>query len=93
MNRSFETQSGKPPDPPQNYHHLLTLPAAPPAPFSARAVWAKADMVATVGFARLDLFRTPRPPYSRRRDIRIRVDDADLAAVRACVGRALGLLT
>lgn len=85
--------STTPPDHPQPHHYKLTLPIAPPAPWSERQVWAKADMLATVAFERLDLFRTARQPYGRRQDVQVRVTADDLAAVRACVAHALGLLT
>ena len=85
--------STTPPDHPQAYHHELTLPIPPPAPWSERRVWAKADMLATVAFERLDLFRTPREANGRRRDVALRIAPDDLAAIRRCVAHAIGLLT
>ena len=85
--------STTPPNHPQAHHHRLRLPVSPPAPWDESEVWAKADMLATVSFERLDLFRTPRAPYGRRRDVMVRVAPGDLLAVRTCVAHALGLLT
>jgi mRNA interferase MazF len=62
-----------------------------PAPFDSIVFWAKADMLATVAFARLDLFRTPRDQTGKRRYLHPKVSDADLARVRDCVLHALGL--
>jgi mRNA interferase MazF len=73
------------------YQLRITLPEAPPPPFSQREVWAKADMVATVSFERLDLFRLARQPDGRRQYLRLLVQGEDLEAVRACVRLALGL--
>lgn len=73
------------------YQCEITLPFAPPAPFSATGVWAKADMLATLSLARLDLFRSPRDEAGRRRYLTMRIADADLRRVRACLVHALGL--
>jgi len=81
------------PDNPQPYHHELTLPVAPPAPWDQQRVWVKADMLATVAFERLDLFRTPRAPYGRRQDVQVRLSPEDLTAIRSCIAHAIGLLT
>jgi mRNA interferase MazF len=37
-----------------------------PDPFSYETAWAKCDMLATVCFERLDLFRTERDQYGKR---------------------------
>jgi mRNA interferase MazF len=49
------------------YHCQIVLENPLPAPFAQRAWWVKADMVATVGFDRLDLFRTDRDQNGKRR--------------------------
>jgi uncharacterized protein YifN (PemK superfamily) len=70
----------------------LDLPIALPAPFDTeRVCWAKADMVATVSFSRLDLFRTARDFSGKRRYLRPRLPDEDLRRVRAAVLHGLGL--
>ena len=63
----------------------------PPTPFEAREVWAKADMLATVGYARLDLFRSARQPDGKRAYLKLLVTPDQLRQVRACVRAALGL--
>jgi uncharacterized protein YifN (PemK superfamily) len=62
-----------------------------PEPFTYSVVWAKCDMVATVGFARLDMFRTERDQYGKRRYLRPALDADALFRVRNGVLRALGL--
>ena len=49
------------------YHCQIVLDDPLPEPFAQRAWWVKADMVATVGFDRLDLFRTARDQNGQRR--------------------------
>jgi uncharacterized protein YifN (PemK superfamily) len=73
------------------YQCRLTLPFAPPAPFDAVDVWAKADMLATVCYSRLDLFRTGRASGGQRRYLKMLISQDDLARVRACVIHSLGL--
>ncbi len=72
---------------------LTSARLASPAGAQETRLWAKADMLATVGFARLDQFRTGRDQYGKRKYLQPRITAADLAAIRACVGVALGLLT
>src|SRR5437773_1314132 len=69
----------------------LELARPLPPPFDAAVCWAKADMVATVGFERLDLFRTGRDRTGRRQYLHPRLSDADLTRVRAAVLHGLGL--
>mgnify|MGYP001389523122 CR=1 FL=1 len=83
--------STTPPARPVPYQCRLTLATSPPRPFSRTDLWAKADMLATVGFGRLDLFRTGRDAMGRRQYLRIHVPDVDLDRVQICVAHALGL--
>lgn len=83
--------STTPPQRPVAYQCAVTLPAAPPKPFSQTDLWAKADMLATVSFSRLDLFRSARQPNGRRNYLKMALPTADLEAVRDCVIHALGL--
>ena len=70
----------------------LELAIGLPPPFDGeRLCWAKADMVATVGFGRLDLFRTGRDVTRRRQYLHPRLSAADLQRVRAAVLHGLGL--
>lgn len=73
------------------YQCTVTLPFAPPPPFQATEVWAKADMLATVAFARLDLLRSARRADGRRAYLKIRLGDPDFSRVQDCVRIALGL--
>jgi len=62
-----------------------------PAPFAATTVWAKCDMIATVGFRRLDMFRTERDHSGQRRYLKPRLSGDQLAAVQHGLRHALGL--
>jgi mRNA interferase MazF len=62
-----------------------------PEPFSYWVAWAKCDMLATVAFARLDLFRTARDQSGRRKYLHPKLSDQDLNRVRAGVLFALGI--
>jgi mRNA interferase MazF len=84
--------SGTPSDERAAYHCRLELSMPLPAPFSETIWWVKADMVATVGFHRLDLFRTDRDQYGRRQYLtQLRVSEAQFEAVPTAVRFALGL--
>jgi mRNA interferase MazF len=61
-----------------------------PDPFSYRVAWAKCDMLATVGFGRLDLFHTARDQTGKRRYPHPKLTDADLERVKAGVLNAIG---
>ena len=73
------------------YQCLVTLPLAPPPPFQAIEVWAKADMLVTVAFARLDLMRSARRTDGKRAYLKIRLGGPDFTRVQDCVRTALGL--
>jgi len=62
-----------------------------PDPFGLSTAWAKCDMLATVGFDRLDLFRTARDQYGKRKYLHCKVSDEDLERIRRGVLFALGL--
>ena len=61
-----------------------------PDPFSYQVAWAKCDMLATVGFERLDLLHTARDQYGKRRYLHPKLTDADLERVKAGVLNAIG---
>jgi mRNA interferase MazF len=86
--------STTPPPHPVNYVVELQIQPLPP-PYCETMVWAKCDMVATVGFDRLDLFRTGRSPGGRRKYLTPKLSAADLERVRIGVlwGIGLGHLT
>ncbi|MDI3307691.1 MAG: type II toxin-antitoxin system PemK/MazF family toxin [Acetobacteraceae bacterium] len=83
--------STTPPEQDVPYVCRLDLMVQLPEPFSARTVWAKADMMATVGFQRLDLFRTGRDQYGKRKYLQLKLPAEDLTRVRNAVLHALGL--
>jgi hypothetical protein len=51
----------------------------------------KADMMATVAFARLDLIRTGRDPFGKRKYLTPRLEPAQIKIVYQCVLHAIGL--
>ena len=57
----------------------LTTPLPDPFPYSI--FWAKADMLATVSFQRLDLFRTARDQTGKRKYIHPKLGNADFLLV------------
>jgi uncharacterized protein YifN (PemK superfamily) len=82
--------SGTAPERDLAYQCRLELDAELPHPFPQRVWWVKADMLATVAFERLDLFRTERDQYGKRKYLSPKVNPEQLAAVRRCVLHALG---
>ena len=84
--------SGTPSDPRNLYHCKIELPAPLPDPFSETVWWVKADMIATVSLERLDLFRTERDQYGRRKYLtNIKVSDAQFVEIMNAVRHALGI--
>jgi uncharacterized protein YifN (PemK superfamily) len=73
------------------YQCRLELAESLPHPFPSKVLWVKADMLATVCFSRLDLFRTERDQYGRRKYLHPKVNPEQLRAVRCAVLHALGL--
>ena len=71
----------------------LDLPWTLPPPFEQRVCWAKCDMIATVGFGRLDLFRTERDHMGKRKYLTPQIDDASFDKIKAAILAALGFLT
>jgi uncharacterized protein YifN (PemK superfamily) len=67
----------------------LDLPEPLPAPFDFKVWWVKCDMIATVGFDRLDLFHTVRGPDHRRKYLDPKLSEADFD--RVCQGILNGL--
>jgi uncharacterized protein YifN (PemK superfamily) len=66
-----------------------------PTPYDQTIVWAKCDMIATVSFSRLDLFRTGRDQTGRRKYLHPKLSDDDFERVKADVlwGLGFGYLT
>lgn len=72
------------------HHCRITIPQPLPK-FAAAEAWVKADMLATVAFERLDLFRSERDQYGKREYLQPRISEDDFARVQACIRAALGL--
>jgi len=79
-----------PPDPVVSYQVEIEFEDELPTPWRGRTRWAKADMLATVSFERLDLLRTQRV-QGRRSYLQIRINSDELAKVYRAVLCALGL--
>src|ERR1700693_1651292 len=64
----------------RNLAYVVRLEFDPllPEPFSHRVAWAKCDMLATVAFARLDLFRTGRDRDGKREELDSKACDSRL---------------
>lgn len=79
--------------PPNEVDYVVRLEFGPPLPdpFSYKIAWAKCDMLATVGFARLDLFHTERDQYGKRKYLHPKLSAVDLARVKQGVLCALGM--
>jgi len=75
---------------PAAHHCQVTLPQALPG-FPVQACWVKADMIATVSFDRLDMFRTDRDQTGKRKYLTPRISEEDFALVLASIRAALGL--
>lgn len=83
--------SGTPPAQDVNYVVKLELEKPLPQPFEHRIWWAKCDMIATVGFERLDLFRTGRDQTGKRKYIHPVLSKSDMDRIARGVLEALGL--
>ena len=73
------------------YVHKLVLEKPLTPAFPDREMWAKIDMLATVGFQRLDLFRTNRDQTGRRRYFMPKISAKDLDTIRYGIGYICGL--
>jgi uncharacterized protein YifN (PemK superfamily) len=74
------------------YQVRIELPMEAPSPYAGRFEWAKADMMATVGYGRLSLPYTGRDPRTgKRKYLQIILVEDELAKVRASLLFALGL--
>lgn len=74
-----------------NYVVRLEFNPPLPHPFGYQIAWAKCDMLATVAFNRLDLFRTDRDQYGKRKYLHPKISQPDLERVRDGVLFALGM--
>ena len=82
--------SGTPAPPNCDYQCEIVLHQRLPAPFDGQLEWwVKADMVATVSFARLDLIRTDRDQSGKRKYVTPKVSEEQFDLIRATILRAL----
>ncbi|TKT43352.1 type II toxin-antitoxin system PemK/MazF family toxin [Rhizobiaceae bacterium LC148] len=83
--------STTPPSRSLDYVVELILDPILPSPFDSPMMWAKCDMIATVSFDRLDLFRTSRDQQGKRKYLTRRVDADTLERIRLAVRAGLGI--
>jgi mRNA interferase MazF len=81
------------PDHPQDYHCEIELTRPLPAPWNSPKHWIKADMMATIGFHRLQLIGIGRDQYGKRKYLNLVVPKQDLETAQRCILAALGLAT
>jgi uncharacterized protein YifN (PemK superfamily) len=79
------------PDPIMSYHARIDLRPALPLPWVSDDVWVKGDMINTVGFHRLDLFRLGKDAEGSQNYLLEPLPDDVLTEVRGCVLAGLGL--
>jgi uncharacterized protein YifN (PemK superfamily) len=85
--------SGTVPDPVEAYHCEIFFERPLPKPWGSPSYWCKADMLATVGFRKLDQIRVGHDPAGKHKYLKTKVAAEDLRRIRACVLHALGLGT
>lgn len=73
------------------YEVELRLAAPLPHPFQQDVWWAKCDMLATVGFERLDLFRTGRDQDGKRKYLQPKLGRDDFTRIQNGILSALGM--
>lgn len=80
-----------PPDHAVDYQVKIIFDKPLPSPWDGTERWAKADMLATVSLERLDLFRTERDQYGKRKYLTIKANPEQLKLVQIAVLHGLGL--
>ena len=83
--------STTPPRPVMPYHCEVEPTPRGPAPYDAPTSWVKADMLATVGHARLKPMHRRVGPGTARKTVYPAITAEELAKVRECVCHALGI--
>ena len=73
------------------YHVEIDLPFSLPRPYDAKRVWVKGDMINSVGFQRVDLFRLGRDKSGKRLYLTNPLPDDLIALVQSRVLHSLGL--
>lgn len=72
-------------------HHCRIVLDHPLPGFAEQECWVKGDMLTTVAFHRLDMFRTDRGPGGKRKYLTPRVSDEQFEQIMACVREVFGL--
>ena len=84
--------SGTPSDERDKYHCKIEFDEPLPEPYAQRIWWMKADMIATVGFKRLELFRTARDQEGKRKYLTgLKVNEAQFHQIQIAVLHAIGM--
>ena len=74
------------------YQCKVELPFIAPAPYEGNFKFAKADMLATVGYFRLSMPYTGRNPATgQRKYVKLVLSPAELTKLQSCLLHALGL--
>ena len=73
-----------------DHHCQIELPYSLPN-FPETKCWVKADMLATVAFGRLDLFRTDRDHTGKRKYLTPRISEDEFEKVIVSIKAALGI--
>lgn len=81
------------PDPKMPYHCVVDVPSHAPQHLTKKTNWLKGDMLYSVRFERLDLYRFPKKRQGKRQYFLSTLSDADMRQVRCCVLHGLGLST
>ncbi|MBA2116824.1 type II toxin-antitoxin system PemK/MazF family toxin [Bremerella alba] len=81
--------SGTVPNPVLPHHHKINPDSLPQRVADKGEWWVKGDMIATVGFFRLDRVKEGRNHHGKRQYSTKKVSKADLLAVKMCVIHAL----
>ncbi|MFT3966006.1 MAG: type II toxin-antitoxin system PemK/MazF family toxin [Sphingobium sp.] len=81
--------SASEPVPLEDWHYPVSV--APPAPWGEVPRWAKCDMLATVGYARLNLPYEKHPVTGTRKYVQIELDGEIVQALRRAAARAIGV--
>jgi mRNA interferase MazF len=73
------------------YIVTLRLSRQLPEPYDTEIMWAKCDMLATVSYHRLDLFRLPRDHMGKRKFLKPLLPKEDFERVMTGVMHGLGI--
>lgn len=83
--------SGTEPNRVCDYHCIVEFNPVLPPPWDSPQYWAKCDMLATVGFHRLDLIRGPKDFEGKRKYVTTYVSNETLCLLKKAALCALGL--